>query len=139
MMNATPDHAIELLVAGFEACTLPKATWTHQAHLTVALWYLRRHGRDRAAQLLRTNIPRYNNSVGGSPDGYHETITMAWVGVIAGFLLNHDHGQPFADLRTRLIDNCGSKDYLLRYYSREVLLSDNARRNWVAPDVAPLP
>jgi hypothetical protein len=27
------------LVARFEDLTLPKAEWTHQAHLTVALWY----------------------------------------------------------------------------------------------------
>ena len=27
------------LVAQFENCTLPKAEWTHRAHLAVALWY----------------------------------------------------------------------------------------------------
>ena len=37
-----PLHAqdIESFVRDFEACTLPKPRWTHQAHLLVGLWYL---------------------------------------------------------------------------------------------------
>src|SRR5262245_30511571 len=127
------DDAIAELVHGFEACTLPKARWTHQAHLTTALWYLRRVSREEATSLLRTNIQRYNRTAGGSPDGYHETITLAWIAVIARFLAEHDRGQTQAELTRLLIAECGDKDYLLRYYRRDTLLSDGARRGWVKP------
>jgi hypothetical protein len=126
------------LVAAFEDGTLPKAQWTHQAHLTTALWYLRQYGRARATALLRTNIPRYNKAAGGSPDGYHETVTLAWVAVIQRFLEENDRGQPFATLRDQLVAQCGDKDYLLRYYTRDLLQSDAARRKWTAPDLGPI-
>ena len=31
---------IENLIRAFKECTLPRRDWTHQDHLTVALWYL---------------------------------------------------------------------------------------------------
>jgi hypothetical protein len=33
----------------------------------------------------------------------------------------------------------GRSDWLLRYWSRSTLFSVAARRQWVAPDLAPLP
>lgn len=124
---------IEALVRAFEECTLPHAAWTHREHLTVALWYLRRHPRDEATQRMRDGILRFNGHYGRLA-GYHETITLAWIAVIAGFLAEHDEGQSIADLTNDLIKGCGDKDYLLRHYSRDVLLSDAARRAWAPPD-----
>lgn len=129
------DDAIAELVQGFEACTLPKARWTHHAHLATALWYLRRVPREEATQLLRANIQRYNRTAGGSPDGYHETITLAWIAVITRFLAEQDQGQSQAELTRALIAECGDKDYLLQFYRRETLMSDGARRGWVSPDL----
>jgi hypothetical protein len=132
------DAAIDELVRAFEACTLPKARWTHQAHLATALWYLRRLPRDEATPIIRRNIQKYNLSAGGSPDGYHETITLAWIAVITQFLQAHDHGQSQAELTQLLIKECCDKDYLLRWWSKEVLLSEGARRGWVDGDRAEL-
>ena len=129
---------IVALVRGFEECTLPKAEWTHHAHLTVALCYLRHLEREEATTRLREGIQHYNRTAGGSPHGYHESITLAWVAVLTRFLAEHDRGQSQAELTRLLIAECGDKDYLLRYYSRAVLLSDAARHGWVPPDLQPI-
>jgi hypothetical protein len=76
------DTAIAALVAGFEQCTLPKEQFTHEAHLTTAMWYLRHYPQAEATNRMRRGIQRYNASVGGSPTAYHETITLAWIAVI---------------------------------------------------------
>lgn len=62
--------------------------------------------------------------------GYHETLTVFFVGAVAGL-----GAGTFAEVvRSPLVD----RDAPLRYWSRERLFSVEARRQWVAPDLAPL-
>jgi hypothetical protein len=131
------DAAVEALVRAFEGCTLPPSEWTHQAHLTVALWYLRNYTRDDATDRIREGIRRFNLSRGNTT-GYHETITLAWVAVIVRFLAERDHGEPLSTLVRELLGECGTTSYLLRFYSEDVLRSDKARRVWVQPDLRPI-
>ena len=128
---------IESLVRSFEDGSLPRSEWTHASHLVVALWYLSRHPRDRATRQMRDGIRRYNH-LHGRDSGYHETITMAWVAVVARFLARSDRFRPISALAVSLIHECGDKNYLLQYYSSEVLMSDEARRVWVPPDRRPI-
>ena len=131
------DADIEGLVRDFESGTLPGAAWDHAAHLSVALWYLRLHPRAEAVGLIRRGILRHNERQ-GNRDGYHETITLAWAAVVEGFLATHDSGQSLAELAGALVEACGDRGYLSRFYSPEVLRSDGARRTWVPPDRAPI-
>jgi hypothetical protein len=131
------DAEIEALVRAFEGCTLPKAEWTHREHLTVALWYLRHQARGEATGRITEGIRRYNLSHGNAT-GYHETITLAWIAVIARFLAEHDLGQPLSSLVGALLEKCGDKGYLLRFYSEDLLMSDEARRGWVPPHLRPI-
>src|SRR5262245_52173365 len=69
---------IERLVTGFEDGSLPKLEWTHQAHMTVAFWYLSKYSEAEATNLIRGGIKKYNQAVGTKnteTSGYHETIT----------------------------------------------------------------
>jgi hypothetical protein len=129
--------AVDALVDGFLSLTLPKEQFTHAAHLTVALHQVRRYGRAEAMLRLSAAIPRYNAAVGGSPTAYHDTITVAWIAVIGRFLDEHDRGQPLGELAALLTATHG-KFHLDRHYTRERLLSDEARRAFVEPDLAPL-
>ena len=131
------DADIEALVRSFEDGSLPRSEWTHASHLLVALWYMSRHPRDRATRLVRDGIRRYNH-LHGRDSGYHETITLAWVAVVARFLTRSDRDGPISALARTLLNDCGDKDFLLRYYSREVLMSDEARRAWIPPDRRPI-
>lgn len=134
-MTADADIAIEDLVHGFEATTLDKSSWTHAAHVRTALFYVMRHGADEAAVRMREGIKRYNAAVGGPPTAYHETITLAWIAVVASFVAARP-GRTHADLAREIVIACADKHHLLEYYTRDVLMSDEARARWVPPDVA---
>ncbi len=128
------DPEIETFVRAFEEGTLPRPEWTHARHLVMALWYLRRLDRDRATALIRGGIRRYNERQ-GNLTGYHETITLAWVAVIDRFLGVRDRSTPVSVLARELLDECGDREYLLRFYSRGRLFSEEARVGWVPPDL----
>jgi hypothetical protein len=131
------------LVAAFLARTLPKPAWTHVAHLRVGLWHVRRLGEAAALAALRERIRAYNEAVGTAntdSSGYHETLTVFYVRLIADFL---ERAGPAIDggdeaLEARLIEERGRRELPLEYYSRDRLFSVEARRTWVAPDLKPI-
>ena|SRR5664279_4555856 len=126
----------------FIARTLPKSEWTHEAHLRVGLWHSLRHPEADALNLMRQRIRAYNESTGvaNTPDsGYHETITRFYLRVIRCFLESAGCGGPIDELARELIARFGERDLPLRHYTRERLFSAEARLNWLAPDLAPLP
>ncbi len=127
------DGEIEAMIRCFEDGSLPRSQWTHTRHLVMALWYLRRHGREIATRMIREGIQCYNERH-RNPIGYHETITLAWIAVINGFLGQRDSNLPVSSLAAGLLKECGDRDYLLRFYSRERLFSDEARVRWLPPD-----
>ena len=129
------------LVREFEACTLPRAEWTHHAHLVVALWYLVRHEEALATRLIREGIKRYNRACGVETtrtSGYHETITLFYIRVIRRFLSEADSDCTLSTLANSLINVCGNKELPLEYYSRERLMSWEARTAWLEPDLKAL-
>ena len=137
----TPRSLVDLLEA-FLAATLPRAEWTHEAHLRVGAWHVYHHGAEAALALLRERIRRLNDShgtVNSATSGYHETITAAYARLIADFLAA---GDPGADLEARVVVLLASplaeRAALFRFWSRERLLSPEARAAWLPPDLAPL-
>jgi hypothetical protein len=133
---------LDALAAAFRARTLPHAQWTHVAHLRVGAWHVHHHGADAALAMLRTGI-RALNDAHGTPNtatsGYHETITIAYVRLIAAFLAGCTDDEPL-DLRVArmLAGPLGERRVLLHYWSEALLMSERARREWVAPDLIPL-
>jgi adenylate kinase family enzyme len=130
------------LGARFEACAIPEKGWTHAAHLTVGLWHVDRYGPEDALARLRAGIRRLNEShgkVNSATAGYHETITAAYVTLLSQFLDRRQNGETLGDLVTRLLEGpLAAKDMLLAFYSRERLMSVEARAAWIEPDVAAL-
>ena len=120
----------------FEQATFPLAEWNHAAHLVTGLVYVRRYGREGALTRMREGLQRYVKAVGGNPDGYHETVTRAWIELLAN-LDAELADAPLPVAAQCLLERCGDKLYLLRFYSRERIMTDAARREWVEPDKAP--
>ena len=133
---------IESLVRGFEKCTLPWSSWTHAAHLTVALWYLLHHEWAEAVRLMREGIKSYNAASGVATTrerGYHETLTIFWMRYVCAFLeTNYNEGRATLKLANSLIAHA-DKNAPLEFYSRELLFSWEARIDCVEPDLKPLP
>jgi hypothetical protein len=121
-------------LAAFEACTIPRADWTHEAHVRMAWLYLTGHPFPDALQRIRTGIRRYNDSLGGT--GYHDTITVAFARLIASRLAGDGYA-AFRAANPDLMDR--TIGALKRYYSEARLKSDEAKAAFVEPDLTPLP
>jgi hypothetical protein len=137
------DAEIIQLGEGLLARTLTREDWTHEAHLgATAYLLLKRPDVDLDAE-LPTIIRTFNESVGGVNDdtqGYHETITRVFLRGVRLFLAEADRSQPLHGLVNELLlSPMGRRDWPLRFYSPERLMSVEARRDFVAPDLAALP
>ena len=121
------------LVRGFEAANL--AAFPHADHVRLTTIYLRRHGRDETRRFLMEGLRRFATAK-GVPEKFHVTITRAWMELVAEAIEHH----AAADVDA-LLTACpllADKDALLTFYSRERLLSDEARQRWVPPDLRPI-
>ncbi|HEX8282043.1 MAG TPA: hypothetical protein VF588_01755 [Pyrinomonadaceae bacterium] len=129
------------LVRRFDDCTLPRAEWTHAAHLTVALWYLLEFDWPEATARVRGGIRRYNaaHAVPTTPTGgYHETLTIFWLRVVRSFLeAERNEGRSLVSLANELVADADA-GLPLRHYTRARLFSTEARVAWVEPDLKPL-
>lgn len=133
---------VESLARAFVAGTLPQAQWTHEAHLAVGLWHVRQFGPAAALDQLRVAIRRLNDSH-GTPNsdtrGYHETLTRAYVELLAQFLNAAPAAESLDDSVARLLASAASdRQAMLRFYSHQRLMSVDARRQWIEPDLAPI-
>ncbi len=139
--RARPVHyhttdEIYALVLAFEHTSLPYPQWTHAAHLTVGLWYRLWYGPEEAVGRMRTGLKRYNAAHADEPMrvGYHETITRFWLWVIDEHVRATANPGSIAHLANGLIAARVDRELPFQYYSREHLLSDTARAEWVEPD-----
>lgn len=136
--DAAPSaEELSEIVLGFRTCTLPKERWTHEAHLWTTLVHVRELGPDAALAAMRTGIDRYNRSLGNT-SGYHDTLTITWVAIVAAYSQEHA-ARDTLDVARTLPADVGHRETPLRHYTRERMMSDAARAGWITPDVAPLP
>ena len=147
-MSATPfipftsDAEIAAIGRGVLELSLPKPRWTHAAHFAVALWLMSCRRDLDASRAMPGFIRAYNQATGVAntdTDGYHETITQASLRAARGFLLQNPGRRLFETCNALMASPLGKSDWLLGYWSRALLFSVEARRNWVEPDLKPLP
>lgn len=123
------------LVNAFERGTIPRADWHHAEHLTVALYYLTRHDVETATVKMRTGIFDLLRSFSIDLDKempYHETLTVFWIRTVGDFLRSKDGGS-LVETANELVAKF-DKHYPLKFYSRELLFSDEARSGYIEPD-----
>lgn len=144
-------HDIEHILSGFKDLTLPKAEWTHRAHIVVAAGFLTEFGLQASVPLLREGIKTYNLASGGvnnDVDGYHETVTMFWIIQINAYMqknkvarLNEPFGQGtnvHEWINEMLSNDFTEKNSPFQYYSEVLFCSTKARHNWVEPNLKAL-
>ena len=127
------------LIQQFESCELPKEKWTHEAHFVMALWYCWHKPLPLAIQLIKEGIKRYNISAGGANtdhSGYHETITVFYTRLVINYIMLAGKGCNFENKLEELWQQSFlQKDFLLNYYSKKLLMSKEARKDWIPPDI----
>lgn len=122
--------------------TLPLEEWRHSDHLWGAVCVLRAHGGDVLGALdeFRGILQRLlaAHGIETTPEGgYHETLTRGWLTLVATLVSERsEESLESKVIRARL--GFGDKLQLLQYWSREVLMSKEARTGWVEPDLKEL-
>jgi hypothetical protein len=117
-------------VAAFESCTLPPEEFPHRAHVRLAWLYLREGTLLEALTRFVEGLQRYAGSLGASSK-YHETVTWAYMFLIHDRMAREafETFEEFAAANPDLFNGV-----LDKYYRRETLASDLARRVFVMPD-----
>lgn len=137
-----PQREYDSFFKAFASGQLASIHWTHYAHCVAAIYVecARLTGQNNYS--LPALIQRHNLSTGTadtSSSGYHHTITLCYIELVSRFVaaFSTKTSLPVPTqlfLKTRL----ARPDLLLQFYSSSVLLSGEARKAWVDPDIRPL-
>ena len=137
------DAAVRHVGTGLLDRTLPRAEWTHEAHIAACCWLLCERPDIDAPRDLPDIIRRYNASVGGVNDdtqGYHETITQLYIAGVRAWLVGNPARENLSDtVNAALASPIGARDWPLTLYSRDRLFSAAARRSLEMPDIGEWP
>lgn len=128
------DAEILTLVDRLERCLLKKDEFHHRDHLAVAAAYLYAGDLQSALERMRASLTRFaaHHGVNGL---YHETLTQFWLLQVAQRI---DRQMELGECVRRIQETLADRDLPLKYYSRELLNSADARMKWIEPDLQPL-
>ncbi len=118
-------------LARLEGGSLPPAEFDHRGHLRAGFLYLRRYDFPGACVAMKRAIQRFAAALGKSTL-YHETVTVAYLALIAERLAEEPADLEFDDFLARYPE-LTSGDYLRRYYPAGELDSAEARATFVLP------
>ena len=125
------------IVNAFQHGRISREEWTHRAYLTVALSYCVHFPLDAATSRMREGILRLNeiNGVANTAtSGYHETMTVFWISTVKGFVKTSTE-RDIVTQANELIAAFGDPRLPLKFYSRKLLFSPEARARYVRPDL----
>lgn len=124
----------EELLAAFERGVEPEGGFHHAQHVRVAWLYLRSLALPEALARFTSKLRAFA-AAQGSPGLYHETITVAFMLVIAERAGDPEAPSTWDAFAARNPDLLAWKPSVLdRYYRNETLWSDRAKRGFVMPD-----
>ena len=138
---ATPE-ALDSFLRNFEQGALAKQEWTHAAHVAAAAYYLFDSNFETVLPLMRARISAFNLSVGGAntpTSGYHETLTHFWLLIVAELLRRRRPVSRLEAAQHAVAIFGQARTLHTLYYSGDVVQDSEARRQWRAPDLLPLP
>lgn len=140
----TREPSDDVFVERFESLALANDQFRHYDHVRLAWIYLRGTAGsgafdvERATERMASGIRAFALYHSGSLEKYHATITRAFVQLVAAHMRETpdlDDFRAFAAAHPRLFD----KNLPLMFYSKSRLMSAEARKGWLAPDVRALP
>ena len=128
----------------FEDLTQPFEEWTHRAHVKIAFTYLRMYPFEEALDRMRTGVKAYNQRHGvpeGPAGGYNETTTHAFMHLVLATMCAYarTHPTPDADSFCDTHPQLMTKHALRLFYSPQRRMHPLAKREFIEPDLAPLP
>jgi hypothetical protein len=124
--------------AAFEAGAFAPADFSHRAHVRLAYVYLAESDVSLALERMRAALLTFLCHHDIPASKYHATLTRAWVLAVDHFM----HRSPAASSADDFIERnpilLDSK-IMLTHYSADLLFSDQARVQFVEPNLDPIP
>lgn len=133
----TLDEIVEI-GEGLLDQTLPADRFHHREHLLATAYLMRCRPQMDLRQELPDIIRRFNLAKGGKnteDSGYHQTITLFYIAALERLFSSRPKHELAQLCKVMLASPLACKDFPLRFYSRELLFSKEARRVWIAPDL----
>lgn len=135
-MKYKTEKELLVVVESFENSVIAREDWGHAEHLIVAFYFASNN--DFETALLKMCEGIFNLLEAFEVDlskemPYHETLTVFWMRTVFDFL-NSRKGYSIVENCAEMIERF-DKNYPLRFYSRELLFSDEARAKFVAADL----
>jgi len=118
----------------FVDTTLPADQFHHHQHVQVAWLFVQKYGMPQAIGEFTAAIKRFADAKGAT-GLYHETITWAFLFLISDRQARRpsDTWEGFQAANADLLS--WKPSILERYYSKELLASDLAKRTFLMPDL----
>ncbi|KAF8666696.1 GTP binding [Rhizoctonia solani] len=144
--RASEDIAPDEFLASFEAINLP--SWDHYTHIRIAYTILNTYGRQKGKKMIFDGIEKYiRKSAQTTGRTFHITMTYFWIQIVHFGI----QSMPTDDTQVSRGANEDFCRFLLLnpyvadgslwedYYSKDVIMTTNAKENMVLPDKLPLP
>lgn len=132
--NGSSGLSDKEFIQQFEKATLPEECFHHTDHIRLAWLYLRQYSVPQVLERYSRGIRNFAKAH-GNENLYHETITWAYIFLIKERMEKSapdDDWAAFADKNPDLLRK--GKSALNRYYAKDVLTSDRARKSFLLPD-----
>ena len=129
-----PELDDATLLARFESLELAAGEFHHREHIRLAFAMLRGADFGEAALRFRAGLRRFATAA-GAPAKYHETLTWAYLALVARCMAERDYPSSLAllDARPDLLDH--RNGLIARYYDvAAITASPLARRVFVLPE-----
>ncbi len=125
------DAEILTMTDRLSAACCRKEAFHHRDHLTVAVVYLYAGDFDAAMDRMRASLKRFAefHHVNGL---YHETLTRFWLQQVEKQM---DRGLCLRESVRKIQSELTDKNLPFEYYSRERVDSQEAREQWLLPDL----
>ena len=122
----------------FEASEITLDNFHHKEHIRLAYILLVESDLDTAYKKLKRLLQNYLKYNAVPPEKYHVTMTRAWLLAVLHFMhksADSVSSEDFISQNDILLDT----EIMFSHYSRELLLSDEARMAFVEPDLERIP
>ncbi len=120
----------------FRNCALSPELFSHEAHLRLAWIHVTKYGEEMAIENICTQLVTFVTFV-GAKDKYNKTLTIAAIKAVQHFIKksNSTTFQEFISEFPRLKYNF--KDLMNFHYQIDVFNSEEAKKEFLQPDLVP--
>ncbi|WP_185233308.1 hypothetical protein [Teredinibacter franksiae] len=125
-------------LSAFENSTLEVDAFHHREHLRLAYITLVLNDVDLAYRRIRAGLLRMLQRNGVGSVKYHDTLTFAWIQAVKHFMWlteNANSSEEFLSQNQLLLD----KNVMFTHYSQALINAEQARKQFVPPDLVPIP